>query len=622
MDISIFLLLLSGLLLMGLLFFTLTVKRKSMLYYVFLAVLVGMMIWIIGNVLAWYTYIKTGQFVIKYVKLWYIGNCYIPVLLYLTGTLFTKNISRFTWRQALLFVPPSLSYLALLTNEANGGLFFKYFSIFNTDAVFGPFFYFHSLVSYVYIGLAIYHFLSFSIRSTGLFSRQSLMTLTAILCPVVVNLITTLRLGRLPAHGTTIAFTFTVAMFFLAIIKYQFLNVRPLAMQTIFDRMTDGFIVIDENDRINYCSKAFIETFKSVSPKLMSNICDLFKSEPLYTSFAEILEDYISMVKQSGRSFSFDQWLSLDEHDERYFQVDVTPISGENNSLWGMLILFKDTTQIHKANETIRKNQTMLLEQQHLATLGQMIGGIAHNLRTPIMSIAGGLESLKDLIQEYQISIGDKTVTDEDHREIAAEMLSWIEKTKPFCSYMSDIISTVKDQTVRLNESSMHKFTVSELLKRVDLLMLHELKKGHCTLHIDNRLTQETEIPGTMNNMIQILANIIVNAIEAYEDQTGRIELKVDQCPNIPGNLHISITDYGAGIPEEIRERVFKEMITTKGSKGTGLGLYMSYLTIKGKFGGHMWFQTQTGRGTTFHLSIPIIQPGLTGGNSDEKKTV
>jgi signal transduction histidine kinase len=125
-----------------------------------------------------------------------------------------------------------------------------------------------------------------------------------------------------------------------------------------------------------------------------------------------------------------------------------------------------------------------------------------------------------------------------------------------------------------------------------------------------------------MNNMIQIIGNIIVNAIEAYEDTQGRIELIVEECSSLPGNTRISIRDYGPGLPEHLRERVFKEMTTTKGKKGTGLGLYLSYLTIKGKFGGTMWFDTVTSQGTTFHISVPTIKTGtMTGGKYNEEKT-
>ena len=78
--------------------------------------------------------------------------------------------------------------------------------------------------------------------------------------------------------------------------------------------------------------------------------------------------------------------------------------------------------------DLIQSNQEILMEKERLATLGQMVGGIAHNLKTPIMSISGASEGLKDLIEEYYKSVGDSNVTVEDHHEIASDMNVWIEK--------------------------------------------------------------------------------------------------------------------------------------------------------------------------------------------------
>jgi signal transduction histidine kinase len=62
------------------------------------------------------------------------------------------------------------------------------------------------------------------------------------------------------------------------------------------------------------------------------------------------------------------------------------------------------------------------------------------------------------------------------------------------------------------------------------------------------------------------------------------------------------------GIPEDIQQKLFKEMVTTKGTMGNGLGLYMSYATIKGRFGGDLWFESEYGKGTTFYISIPTYK--------------
>ncbi|MDH7478384.1 MAG: histidine kinase N-terminal 7TM domain-containing protein [Syntrophomonadaceae bacterium] len=607
MSFSFVLLHLAALMVVVLFVYTLQVKRKSQIYYVFQAMLLAMIAWTIGNIMAWYNYKLTGNVAMPYVKLWYLGNCYLPVLLFLTGVMFSNDRFRISWRYTLLFLPATISYLTLITNEFNGGLFFKQFSMINTEVLYGPTFYFHTFFSYFFIIIGIYYLLSFTIKNAGLFSRQSMLIFIAAFCPLVVNFIITMRIVNLPVYFTSISFAVTVVLLYLSIAKYRFLTVTPMATQTILDRMADGFAVINEDDEIIHYNQAFLETFRDFNPKLMDNLFSLFSSLSNPHPFVGKLQEQVRAVEASGRSLSFEQELAL-QGSEYHFQIDVIPIFlYDTQKIWGKLIFFKDSTQIHKAIETINRNQAMLMEQQHLATLGQLIGGIAHNLRTPIMAIAGGLESLRDLVREYQMSIGDNSVTEDDHREIAAEMLAWIDKTKPFCSYMTEIISAVKDQAVRLSDSSMSKFTVAEFLKRVETLMKFELKMHHCILNIDNRLPDETEVLGTMNNLIQIVSNIILNAIEAYNKSEGQIDLTVEPCSSNPKNIRISIRDYGPGIPESIQQKLFKEMTTSKGKKGTGLGLYLSYITIKGKFGGNMWFETSPGQGTTLHISVPKL---------------
>ena len=99
----------------------------------------------------------------------------------------------------------------------------------------------------------------------------------------------------------------------------------------------------------------------------------------------------------------------------------------------------------------IESSQQTLLQQERLASLGQMIGGIAHNLKTPIMSVSGAAEGLTELVGEYIASIDNPNVTPEDHHEIARDMLDWITKIKTHISYMSDII-TAAQMRLRLPE--------------------------------------------------------------------------------------------------------------------------------------------------------------------------
>ena len=244
------------------------------------------------------------------------------------------------------------------------------------------------------------------------------------------------------------------------------------------------------------------------------------------------------------------------------------------------------------------------MEKERLASLGQLIGGIAHNMKTPIMSISGAAEGLTELVSEYMASIDNPIVTAEDHKDIAKDMLDWITKIKTHTAYMSDILTAVKGQASHLIASEDETFTVYDLFKRVDILIKHEIKKALLTLDIDIKCDPSQIIHGDINNLIQVVNNLITNAIQSYDGKPNEhINLSVDVKEN---NVIIKVKDTGCGISQETKNKLFKEMVTTKGKNGTGLGLYMSYSTIKGKFNGDLSFESEEGVGTTFTIAIPI----------------
>ena len=256
--------------------------------------------------------------------------------------------------------------------------------------------------------------------------------------------------------------------------------------------------------------------------------------------------------------------------------------------------------------KTIEENQEMLVEKERLASLGQMIGGIAHNLKTPIMSIAGAAEGLSDLVKEYDSSIEDKEVTFQDHHEIAHDMNEWLEKIKTHLSYMSDVITAIKGQAVTFSEQTSNDFTVKELLNYIDILMKHELNNAIISLNTQADIDVSTVIKGNINSLVQVINNIISNAIQAYQSQK-RTNEKIDFRVYTDGkNLVFKIQDYAGGLPDKVKDKLFKEMVTTKGKNGTGLGLFMSYSNIKAHFSGNLRYETKQGQGTTFYIEIPM----------------
>jgi len=133
--------------------------------------------------------------------------------------------------------------------------------------------------------------------------------------------------------------------------------------------------------------------------------------------------------------------------------------------------------------------------------------------------------------------------------------------------------------------------------------MNHELKRFGCKLNIVSLIEKSTIIRGEVNSLVQIIDNLITNSIESYEGEEGEIDLSISRDGPM---ILITVKDYGPGIPDDVKSRLFKELLTTKAKKGTGLGLYMSYSTIVGKFGGKMWLESEIGKGTSFFISIPV----------------
>lgn len=256
--------------------------------------------------------------------------------------------------------------------------------------------------------------------------------------------------------------------------------------------------------------------------------------------------------------------------------------------------------------KTIKDNQDMLIEKERLASLGQMIGGIAHNLKTPIMSISGAAEGLSDLINEYDSSIEDPEVNFQDHHEIAGDMKEWIEKIKTHLSYMSDVITAIKGQAVAFSEQASNGFTIRELINYVDILMKHELKNALINLNTQANLDVNTSVKGNINSLVQVINNIISNAIQAYQSQGKTNENINFTIYRKNTNIVFEIEDFAGGLPEKVQEKLFKEMITTKGKNGTGLGLFMSYSNIRAHFSGNLRYKTEKGKGTSFYVEIPM----------------
>lgn len=528
----------------------------------------------------------------------YIGTCFLPLTVFFTSLIFTNTKITFKKSYLLLLVIPILSLIVLWTNDLHHLFYIQYSSSF-TDTIYGPYFYVHSVYTYLLLIIGIGRLLIFSIRNAGFFSKQSLLISIGLACPVIVNVLGSfLKLIPMTVFVTPISFSVSIICFALAIFKFDFLGIAPIALRKIADRMSDSYLVLNDDGTITDFNQTFLVTFKIKDIALRGQNFDEFcKSNKI--NYGKI-KNAIAKTKDSKKTVSFEFHA---RRIHKIFSVEVNTIYSDGVSL-GTLILFKDITQHIEDMETIKNNQDILMERERLASLGQLIGGIAHNLKTPIMSISGAAEGLTDLVKEYDSSIDDPEVNSQDHHDIAKDMSEWIVKIKEYTEYMSDIITAVKGQAVTLSEAENISFDIDELVKRVDILMKHELKNALIYMNVQMNAPKSTKIHGDINSLVQVINNMISNAIQAYN---GKTEQNIDLILNkVDSNLVISIKDYGCGLPQKVKEKLFKEMITTKGKNGTGLGLYMSYSTIKAHFNGNITFESEEGKGTTFNIILPL----------------
>ncbi|MBT7121604.1 MAG: PAS domain-containing protein, partial [Clostridia bacterium] len=472
----------------------------------------------------------------------------------------------------------------------------------------GIYAYVHLAYSYVCMIIGLGYMSYFAIKNSAVWSAQATLIIIGSVIPLATNVIYTLNaLGIvnyawIDGYSTPIAFTFTLGLYLLGMFRFNLLRITPVALQTVINRISDSFIVVDTEMNIIDYNKTFEDNFHYITNlQKGENFYKLLLSLDNADMGAEQFKDIVTSAAEANDTLIKDIDIEMDGK-KQFFTIEFTPISqrGRNTAV---ILLYKNVTQQMNDMQQIQDNQSILLERERLASLGQLIGGIAHNLKTPIMSVAGGIDQIKYLSEEYVTSLDDAEVTKDDHKEIAGEMQDWLTKMKVHMGYMSDIITTVKDQAAKFTNPEHEWFTLDEAFKRVNILMQHEITANKCRYTEDVQADRSLRIEGDINSMVQIMDNIIVNAIQSYGKKGGEIAIRVTRKEN---NLLIVISDFGKGIKDDVKERLFKEMVTTKGKMGTGLGLYMSYSTIKGMFRGEMWVESSVGVGTDFYIQLPI----------------
>ena len=545
----------------------------------------------------------------------------MPVFCLCIALIFVKGWQQMPKKTIWLFVIPVITILVVWTNPLHH-LHYRVFSTIKSEIVFGPYIVIAGIYSWLCQLVSLILMINFALHNKSrLYMLQCLMFSLGCLSPLTVSVLATVT-NSFPITATPLSFMVPIILNGIAIYQLHILDIRPIAMQRVLDWISDCYLVLSDKGVVISYNKPFEKILASGYGIVKSRyLSDSVKKEDVYkkTAIYNLLTAETSS-REACSTISYEQAVTIDTGEgtrKNYYVVDVTPLYIKE-ILSGFVVIFKDVTQLKLSMQQLQDSQARMMEQERLASLGQMIGGLAHNLKTPIMSISGCISAVENLVEECRDSLEDPDVTADDYREIFKEMEQWFEKVRESSSYMSDIITAIKGQAANVNTNVDATFTTEELIKRSMLLMRHELMSS------GSRVITETEenctytIRGDVNNLVQVLNNLLSNAIYSQKQVGGGdivIGVKKDE-----DNLKIYVKDTGTGISAGVKERLFRAMVTNKGAHGTGLGLYISDAVVKGKFGGNMWVEDNPEGGAIVGVSIPLseVQEEKTGKNKGD----
>lgn len=476
---------------------------------------------------------------------------------------FIKPKVKFTKRYLILFFIPILIIIAMFTNNYHH-LVFEEFSNSFTECRYGVLFYVYVIYISIMYAISLFNLFKYVFKESQKYMNKILFGTIFILIPYLIQFLVITHVINAKVYITMVLQSITTISVIYILFKYHLLIELPMSLISILNTISEAFVVINKKGIIVRYNDIFLDMFDLG----MLDIKGMYIKELIeFKEFDTISDKDIDKLLniRNEKVYNFERTSNFLEKTLKY---ELKQLKMKNKDTY--LISISDVTQYSKNIEDIKLNSDAIIGKERLASLGQMIGGIAHNLKTPIFSIAGAVEGVEDLVKEYKESIDDKNVTIEDHKEIAGEMREWTSKIKNYLSYMTDIITAIKMQISTDIEASIdQKFSVKELIKYIEILMKYELNHNQIDLRIDCRINKEKIIKGDINGLVQVMNNLISNAIQAYSNEKSKIiELSIYEKDE---KILIEVRDYAGGIPEEIANKLFKEMITTKGKNGTGL---------------------------------------------------
>ncbi len=357
-------------------------------------------------------------------------------------------------------------------------------------------------------------------------------------------------------------------------------------------------ICIQSGSRLSYLNRAALSCFAAATAE---ELCGTVAIDRIHPDQRSVILEWMSSLSQSQTSPPVvSKAVRL---DGSWFDIEMSGIPFEEGGQGGAILFFRDITGRVRAEEERQKLEAQYHEAQKLESIGQLAGGVAHDLNNHLTVISGYAELLlAQLPADYPLRQYIAEISDAGERsaELTAQLLAFSRK------------GVLKPKTLDIN------LVMERVVKMLPTMMGDNIT-------IATNLTPDAGfVRADENRLDQIVMNLAANARDAMPGggtlsiRTSYVEIDDDYEESVPGakagsTVRLSIADTGTGIEPGILPRIYEPFFTTKGEgRGTGLGLSTVYGIVQ-QFGGWITVSSTVGKGTTFDIHLPRC-PVTTGG--------
>ena len=387
---------------------------------------------------------------------------------------------------------------------------------------------------------------------------------------------------------------------------------------SVLTSMSDVLVVCDERGLIEQANAALCELVGRSEERLRgSSLADLLADAASVAAARAAMDR--SDAPRSGQGIE----LNLLDRQGQPVPVDAncTPRIGANGRRVGTVWVGRPTAELKRAyqemrtaHEALKRTQQQLLHSEKMASLGQLVAGVAHELNNPIIFVLGNVHALRkysDRLQTYMTALHahePEPVLQAMRQKLRIEHLladlpSLIEGTLEGAQRTADIVHGLK----RFSAMDPEERAPVNLVEVIDRA-IHWVQKGRpAPVQVRWQPQQACTVLGSAGQLQQVMMNLLQNAFDALSAVPEPMVWVEMGCTGDPqrSSVRVTVRDNGPGIPPEHLLRIFDPFFTTKPvGKGTGLGLSISYGIVE-QHGGRLSARNADGGGAEFVLELP-----------------